>query len=510
MNNLLTDKSEDVKMDNEMKRFMSSYKYGLTPKNILLKKYPELNPIVDEIAQEVRREVTNNLQEQFNNLSNAMIETSNNLTEEIKQIRKTAVEAKKEAKQAKEFFKQYWPYIFGALQSCLEYRQSLLDLPYVRYVSTSFAMSAFIEREISKTFGRPKGKMGLVSYYIFMLFFTGIIASYLQSLDWCVFYGKELYPILQTRLRTLTTETFTKLMSEAQIQSQKLGSEKVGIGLALGKTGIEKMKQVFSSLMIMASSYHMAKLSADNVEIDTEIIQNSDNGEEIVDTYKDIKPKFKITDKFVSPTMLMTAGELSKLSEGFTKIELLSSEVALYIGGSKELSVFEPSGIAKAIDLIKQIKNELENPNIKIASRVFGNIQDQMMTINKDIARHVDYNSLSIAAKGIDNNIESNIELINGDINYALNKIGETWNSRTLFLSKGPQINSLIAVPSSNPEISVQEIGIHCIDYMLVFFVLMLPLLTFSTRQIKKVYRKIKGENLPIEVLEQHLRYFSR
>lgn len=506
MNNLLSDKSEEVKMDNEMKKFITSYKYGLTSKNVLLRKYPELNSVVDEISQEIKGEVTRNLQQQFNNLSNVMIETSNNLTEEIKQIRKTAFEAKKEAKQAKEFFKNYWPYILGALETCLEYRQTLIDLPYLRYVSKSFAISSFIEREISKTFGKPKGKFGLISYYIFMLFFTGIIASYMQSLDWCIFYGKELYPNLQTRLRTLTAETFTKLMSEAQVQSQKLGSEKVGIGLALGKSGIEKMRQVFSSLMIMASSYHMAKLSADNVEINTEVIQNSDNGQEIVDTYKDIKQNFKTTDKFVSPTMLMTAGELAKLSEGFTKIELLSSEVALYVGGTKELSIFEPSGIAKAIDLINQLKNELENPNIKIASKIIGNVQDQMLNINKDVAKYLDYNSLSIAAESIDNNIESNIKLINADINFALNRIGENWNSRTLFLSKGPQIHSLIALPQSNPEVPVQEIGIHCVDYMIVFFVLILPLLTFSTRQIRKVYKKIKGEQLPIEVMEQYLR----
>ncbi len=496
---MLTDKSEEVEMDEQMKRFITAYKHGIVSKEQLYKTYPELNELLDE----VKDEVTQNFQKQFENLSSALITKSQDIQKELESVKQVAFEARKESKEMKKFLKKYWPYIIGTLQGVLEYKQVLLDAPYIRYVSTSFAISSLIEREISKTFGKPKGKLGIVSYYLFLLFFTGIIASYMQSLDWCVFYGKELYPILQMRLKNLTTETFSKLLNEAQIQQQKLGSEKVGIGMALGKQGFDKLKDIFSGLLVVASSYHMGKLSADDIEVDeTEI------DPEIVNKYKDVKPKFKTPEKTVSPTVLITGGELAGLTQRFTKIELLASEVALYIGGGKEPSVLNPSSLKEPIDLIKRIKDELENPDVKVASNIFNKIQDKMLYINKDAAKYVDYRSLSLTAESIDNNIESNIKLINADIDYALNKVGESWNSRTLFFPKGPSIKNLIKASSNNPEVSAQDIALHAIDYMLVFFVIIFPLLTFTFRQTKKAYKYYKGKDkLSIEVLEQRLRY---
>ena len=52
-------------------------------------------------------------------------------------------------------------------------------------------------------------------------------------------------------------------------------------------------------------------------------------------------------------------------------------------------------------------------------------------------------------------------------------KTGESWNSRTLFLPKGPDIQTIYtALPYSDTK-NIESVGINLIDYMLLSMILL-------------------------------------
>lgn len=501
---LLMDKTETVEREAEEKKFISSYNLNLIGKDVLKQEFPSLNPMLDVAEQDVKQ----NFEEQVNNIINVFSSKISSIEKKLEEARAEAREAKAEARKIKELLKEYWPYILALLRTVLEYKQTLIDAPYIRYVSASFAISSLIQREISKTFGKPKDNISLASYYIFLLWFTGILTCLLQSLDWSIFYGAQLYPVISTRLRGLMTQSLSTLTTEFSVQFQTIAAEGVGIGISLGKEGFEKIQNLFHSLIIIANSYHMAKLTADGIKLDLNEIKNSPDGEEIVEKYKRMKSEFKIMNEPVSPTTLITNKELIGITQRFTKIELLSTEVALYVSQLQVAKGYQyTSFIGKGFDLIKRIKNELENPNVNIASSMLSYAQEQIQIISPSIDKHLNYRSLNLTAKNIDNNLAGTIEIINADIDYSLNKIAETWANRYGgFLPLGPSVNTLMVIPPSNPSMSTKDITIHASDYLVVFFVFaIIPM--FLIRQSKKVYKYIRGQQIPeIEILEQRIR----
>jgi hypothetical protein len=252
----------------------------------------------------------------------------------------------------------------------------------------------------------------------------------------------------------------------------------------------------------------MSKLTADGIKLDLDEIKNSPDGEEIIEKYKSMKSEFKIINEPASPTTLITNKELIGITQRFTKIELLSTEVALYVSQLQVAKGYQyTSFIGKGFDLIKRIKNELENPNVNIASSMLSYAQEQIQVISPSIDKHLNYRSLNLTAKNIDNNLEGTIDVINADIDFRLNKIAETWANRYGgILPLGPSVNPLMIIPPSNPSMPTRDITIHAADYLVVFFVFaIIPM--FLIRQSEKVYKYIRGKKTPeIEILEQRIR----
>lgn len=465
-NNLLT-YNEDIRFTNDMRYHIAQYKNNLITKDELLKLYPNLDIVLSLVQEEVNQNFKRNYEEFLKYIKD--------------QIRGDV-----------------FSHFLTILGPILAYQQLLLDAPYIAYVKPSYHLSKFILYEITHAFGEnPNNKMHQVSKIIFIIIFTGIFACYCQSLQWAFWYGKEAYPILIDRIKFLMQDTFETLLTELSIHKRKIQGEAVGIffGLFSGKTGENtkrKLLDIFSSISIVATSYVLALLKTDGADLDVKDIKGITDGEEIYDEYKKIKPHFKQED-YVSTYSLVTVSDIHSLTKNFTKISNIGMELVLY-----EQTTFEK--YSKILSLIQELQVIYENPSTTIASSMTNLIADRILEIAPEISSLIDINQLVEAGRVIDDRVNGNLRLIRNDIEYYTNKIGQSWNSRTLFLPKGKEVHTLFIGKSFSPNVEVETIGINVIDYML-FSMILLSLVLF----FKRKYFKRRDEP-EIEVIEQRIR----
>jgi hypothetical protein len=291
-------------------------------------------------------------------------------------------------------------------------------------------------------------------------------------------------------------DTFNTLLTELSIHKQKIQGEAVGIffGLFSGKTGENtkrKLLDLFSSISIVATSYTLALLKTDGADLDVKDIKGITDGEEIYDEYKKIKPHFK-QEEHISTFSLVTVSDIHTLTKNFTKISNIGMELMLY-----EQTTVEK--YSKILSLIQELQVIYENPSTTIASSMTSLIADKALEIAPEITSLIDFNQLVENGRIIDNRVNDNLRLMRNDIEYYTNKIGQSWNSRTLFLPKGKEIHTLFVAPSYSPTVNIESIGINAIDYMLLSMILLSLVLFFR--------RKLKKERGPeIEIVEQRIR----
>ncbi len=465
MNDNLLKYNEDIRITTDMSHHISQYKHKLITKDELLRLYPNLEPILMLVQEEVNQNFKRNYEEFLKYIK--------------EQIRG-------------DIFSNFLT-ILGPI---LAYQQLLLDAPYIAYVKPSYHLSKFIADEITHVFGNSKNKMHQVSRIIFIIIFTGIFASYCQSLQWAFWYGKEAYPILILRIKSLMEDTFKTLLTELSIHKQKIQGEAVGIffGLFTGKTGENtkrKLLDLFNSISIVATSYTLALLKTDGADLDVKDIKGINDGEEIYDEYKKIKPHFKQED-YVSTYSLLTVSDIHALTKNFTKISNIGMELVLY-----EQTTVEK--YSKILSLVQELQVIYENPDTTLASSMTRLVAEKALEIAPEITSLIDFNQLIENGKIIDNKVNDNLRLMRNDIEYYTNKIGQSWNSRTLFLPKGQEVHTLFIGKPYSPTVNVETIGINVIDYML-FSMILLSLVLFFRRKLK---RKDEPE---IEVLEQRIR----
>ena len=465
-NNLLT-YNEDIRLTGDMSHHIAQYKNNLITKDELLRLYPNLEPILILVQEEVNQNFKRNYEEFLKYIK--------------EQIRG-----------------DIFSHFLTILGPILAYQQLLLDAPYIAYVKPSYHLSKFIADEITHTFGKSKNKMHQVSRIIFIIIFTGIFASYCQSLQWAFWYGKEAYPILILRIRSLMNDTFTTLLTELSIHKQKIQGEAVGIffGLFTGKTGENtkrKLLDLFSSISIVATSYTLALLKTDGADLDVKDIKGITDGEEIYDAYKKIKPHFKQED-YVSTYSLVTVSDIHSLTKNFTKISNIGMELVLY-----EQTTVEK--YSKILSLIQELQVIYENPSTTIASSMTNLIADRILEIAPEISSLIDINQLVEAGRVIDDRVNGNLRLIRNDVEFYINRIGGSWNSRSLFLPKGKEVHTLFIGKPFSPNVKVETIGINVIDYML-FSMILLSLVLF----FKRKYFPKRRDEPEIEVLEQRIR----
>ncbi len=463
-NNLLT-YNEDLRLTTDMSHHIVQYKNKLITKDELLRLYPNLEPILILVQEEVNQNFKRNYEEFLKYIKS--------------QIRG-----------------DIFSHFLTILGPILAYQQLLLDAPYIAYVKPTYHLSKFIADEITHAFGNSKNKMHQVSRIIFIIIFTGIFASYCQSLQWAFWYGKEAYPILILRIRSLMNDTFTTLLTELSIHKQKIQGEAVGIffGLFTGKTGEntkKKLLDLFSSISIVATSYTLALLKTDGADLDVKDIKGITDGEEIYDEYKKIKPHFKQED-YVSTYSLVTVSDIHALTKNFTKISNIGMELVLY-----EQTTIEK--YSKILSLVQELQVIYENPDTTLASSMTRLVAEKSLEIAPEITSLIDFNQLIENGKIIDNKVNDNLRLMRNDIEYYTNKIGQSWNSRTLFLPKGKEVHTLFIGKPYSPTVDVETIGINVIDYML-FSMILLSLVLFFRRKIKR------RDEPEIEVLEQRIR----
>ena len=464
MSNLLKH-NEDIPFTADMRYHVTLYKNKLITKEELLKKYPNLDIVLSLVQEEVNQNFKKNYEEFLKYIKS--------------QIKGDILTT-----------------LLTFLGPILAYNQLLLDAPYIAYVAPSYQLSKFIANEITRAFGKSNNKMHQVSRIIFIIIFTGIFASYCQSLQWAFWYGKEAYPILILRIRALMNDTFNTLLTELSIHKQKIQGEAVGIffGLFSGKTGENtkrKLLDLFSSISIVATSYTLALLKTDGADLDVKDIKGITDGEEIYDEYKKIKPHFKQEDH-ISTFSLVTVSDIHTLTKNFTKISNIGMELMLY-----EQSPIEK--YSKILSLIQELQVIYENPSTTIASSMTSLVADKALEIAPEITSLIDFNQLVENGRIIDNRVNDNLRLMRNDIEYYTNKIGQSWNSRTLFLPKGKEVHTLFVGQSYSPTVNIETIGINVIDYML-FSIILLSLVLFFRRNLKKE----RGPR--IEVLDQRIR----
>jgi hypothetical protein len=462
MSNLLTH-NEDIPFTADMRYNVTLYKNKLITKEELLKKYPNLDIVLSLVQEEVNQNFKKNYEEFLKYIKD----------------------------QIKGDIFSHFLTILGPI---LAYNQLLLNAPYIAYVAPSYQLSKFISDEITHAFGKSNNKIHQVSRIIFIIIFTGIFASYCQSLQWAFWYGKEAYPILILRIRALMNDTFNTLLTELSIHKQKIQGETVGIffGLFSGKTGENtkrKLLDLFNSISIVATSYTLALLKTDGADLDVKDIKGITDGEEIYDEYKKIKPHFKQEDH-ISTFSLVTVSDIHTLTKNFTKISNIGMELMLY-----EQSPIEK--YSKILSLIQELQVIYENPSTTIASSMTSLIADKALEIAPEITSLIDFNQLVENGRIIDNRVNDNLRLMRNDIEYYTNKIGQSWNSRTLFLPKGKEVHTLFIGQSYSPTVNIETIGINVIDYMLLSMFL-LSLFLFFRRNLKRGPR--------IEVLDQRIR----
>ena len=464
MSNLLTH-NEDIPFTADMRYNVTLYKNKLITKEELLKKYPNLDIVLSLVEEEVNQNFKKNYEEFLKYIKD----------------------------QIKGDIFSHFLTILGPI---LAYNQLLLNAPYIAYVAPSYQLSKFIANEITHAFGKSNNKMHQVSRIIFIIIFTGIFASYCQSLQWAFWYGKEAYPILILRIRALMNDTFNTLLTELSIHKQKIQGEAVGIffGLFSGKTGENtkrKLLDLFNSISIVATSYTLALLKTDGADLDVKDIKGITDGEEIYDEYKKIKPHFKQED-YISTFSLVTVSDIHTLTKNFTKISNIGMELMLY-----EQSPIEK--YSKILSLIQELQVIYENPSTNVASSMTSLIADKALEIAPEITSLIDFNQLVENGRIIDNRVNDNLRLMRNDIEYYTNKIGQSWNSRTLFLPKGKEVHTLFIGQSYSPTVNIETIGINVIDYMLLSMFL-LSLFLFFRRNLKKE----RGPR--IEVIDQRIR----
>ena len=462
MSNLLTH-NEDIPFTADMRYNVTLYKNKLITKEELLKKYPNLDIVLSLVEEEVNQNFKKNYEEFLKYIKD--------------QIRG-----------------DIFSHFLTILGPILAYNQLLLNAPYIAYVAPSYQLSKFIANEITHSFGNSNNKMNQVSRIIFIIIFTGIFASYSQSLQWAFWYGKEAYPILILRIRALMNDTFNTLLTELSIHKQKIQGEAVGIffGLFSGKTGENtkrKLLDLFNSISIVATSYTLALLKTDGADLDVKDIKGITDGEEIYDEYKKIKPHFKQDDR-ISTFSLVTVSDIHTLTKNFTKISNIGMELILY-----EQSPIEK--YSKILSLIQELQVIYENPSTTIASSMTSLIADKALEIAPEITSLIDFNQLVENGRIIDNRVNDNLRLMRNDIEYYTNKIGQSWNSRTLFLPKGKEVHTLFIGKPYSPTVNIETIGINVVDYMLLSMIL-LSLVLFFRRTLKRGHR--------IEVLDQRIR----
>jgi hypothetical protein len=468
MSNLLTDESrsiESVKMTDQMRHDIVLYKHKLISKEELLNKYPNLDIVLSLVEEEVNQNFKKNYEEFLKYIK--------------EQVRGDIIS-----------------HFLTLLGPILAYNQLLLNAPYIAYVKPSYHLSKFIADEITHAFGNSNNKMDKVSKIIFIIIFTGIFASYGQSLQWAFWYGKEAYPILILRIRALMNDTFNTLLTELSIHKQKIQGEAVGIffGLFSGTTGENtkrKLLELFSSISIVATSYTLALLKTDGADLDVKDIKDIPDGKEIYDEYKKIKPHFKQEDHISSFTLL-TVSDIHTLTKNFTKVSNIGMELVLY-----EQSPIEK--YSKILSLIQELQVIYENPETTIASSMTSLIAYKALEISPDITSLIDLNQLVENGKIIDNRVNDNLRLMRNDIEYYTTKIGQSWNSRSLFLPKGKEVHTLFIGHPYSPTVKLETIGINVVDYML-FSIILLSLVLFFRRNLKKE----RGPR--IEVLDQRIR----
>lgn len=464
-NNLLT-YNEDIRFTDDMRYHIAQYKNNLITKEELLKLYPNLDILFTLVQEEVNQNFKRNYEEFLKYIK--------------EQIRGDV-----------------FSHFLTILGPILAYQQLLVNAPYIAYVKPSYHLSKFISDEITHAFGKSKNKMHEVSRIIFIIIFTGIFASYCQSLQWAFWYGKEAYPILILRIRALMNDTFNSVLTELSIHKQKIQGEAVGIffGLFSGKTGENtkrKLLDIFSSISIVATSYTLALLKTDGADLDVKDIKGITDGEEIYDEYKKIKPHFKQED-YVSTYSLVTVSDIHSLTKNFTKISNIGMELVLY-----EQTTVEK--YSKILSLIQELQVIYENPNTNIASSMTNLIANRIVEIAPEISALIDINQLVEAGRVIDDRVNGNLKLMRNDVEFYINRIGGSWNSRTLFLPKGKEVHTLFIGKSFSPNVEVETIGINVIDYML-FSMILLSLVLF----FKRKYFKRRDEP-EIEVIEQRIR----
>ena len=465
MNDNLLTYNEDIRLTGDMSHHIAQYKNNLITKDELLRLYPSLKPILLLVQEEVNQNFKRNYEEFLKYIK--------------EQIRG-----------------DIFSHFLTILGPILAYQQLLLDAPYIAYVKPTYHLSKFIADEITHAFGNSNNKMHQVSRIIFIIIFTGIFASYCQSLQWAFWYGKEAYPILILRIKSLMEDTFKTLLTELSIHKQKIQGEAVGIffGLFTGKTGENtkrKLLDLFSSISIVATSYTLALLKTDGADLDVKDIKGINDGEEIYDEYKKIKPHFKQED-YVSTYSLITVSDIHALTKNFTKISNIGMELVLY-----EQTTIEK--YSKILSLVQELQVIYENPDTTLASSMTRLVAEKSLEIAPEITSLIDFNQLIENGKIIDNKVNDNLRLMRNDIEYYTNKIGQSWNSRTLFLPKGQEVHTLFIGKPYSPTVNVETIGINVIDYML-FSMILLSLVLFFRRKLKR------RDEPEIEVIEQRIR----
>lgn len=464
-NNLLT-YNEDIRLTDDMRYHIVQYKNNLITKDELLRLYPNLDIIFTLVQDEVNQNFKRNYEEFLKYIKD--------------QIRG-----------------DIFSHFLTILGPILAYQQLLLNAPYIAYVKPSFHLSKFISDEITHAFGNSNNKMHKVSRIIFITIFTGIFASYCQSLQWAFWYGKEAYPVLIDRIKNLMEDTFKTLLTELSIHKRKIQGEAVGIffGLFSGKTGENtkrKLLDIFSSISIVATSYTLALLKTDGADLDVKDIKGITDGEEIYDEYKKIKPHLKQED-YVSTYSLVTVSDIHSLTKNFTKISNIGMELVLY-----EQAPIEK--YTKILSLVQELQVIYENPETTIGSSMTNLVANRILEIAPEISALIDINQLVEAGRVIDNRVNDNLRLMINDVEYYTNRIGGSWNSRTLFLPKGKEVHTLFIGKPFSPTVNVETIGINVIDYML-FSMILLSLVLF----FKRKYFKRRDEP-EIEVIEQRIR----
>ena len=257
----------------------------------------------------------------------------------------------------------------------------------------------------------------------------------------------------------------------------------------LVKNTKRKLLDHFNSISIVATSYTLALLKTDGANLDVKDIKGITDGKEIYDEYKKIKPHFKQEDH-ISTFSLVTVSDIHTLTKNFTKISNIGMELMLY-----EQSPIEK--YSKILSLIQELQVIYENPSTTIASSMTSLVADKALEIAPEITSLIDFNQLVENGRIIDNRVNDNLRLMRNDIEYYTNKIGQSWNSRTLFLPKGKEVHTLFIGQSYSPTVNIETIGINVIDYMLLSMFL-LSLSLFFRRTLKRGPR--------IEVLDQRIR----